>query len=237
MNGSMLYVRQLLAGRDYAIVNPVAGQMANFAYLVGDKDKGECYVVDPAWDPRGLVQIAEEEGMKVVGGIATHCHADHVGGSMMGFPIQGVAELVELAKVKIWVHEDDATDLRRGTGLGAEDLCIVRGGDTLPVGDQTFEFIHTPGHTPGGMCVLVGDGVLTGDTLFVGACGRVDLPGSDPREMYRSLHERLAALPDDTVVYPGHDYGERPASTLGEERQANPYLNFASLESWLREMG
>jgi len=232
MNGSMLYVRQLLAGRDYAIVNPVAGQMANFAYLVGDKDKGECYVVDPAWDPRGLIQIAEEEGMKVVGGIATHCHADHVGGSMMGFPIQGVAELVALAKVKVWVHEADAAELRRGTGLGPEDLCIVGGGDTLPVGTQTIEFIHTPGHTPGGMCLLAGGGVITGDTLFVGACGRVDLPGADPRKMYESLTVTLRALPDELVVYPGHDYGRAPRSTIGEEKRHNPFMQPGRFKDW-----
>jgi glyoxylase-like metal-dependent hydrolase (beta-lactamase superfamily II) len=224
MNSSMLYLKQLLSGRDYAIVNPIAGQMANFAYLVGDKDKGECYVVDPAWDPRGLIQIAEEDGMKVVGCIATHCHPDHVGGTMMGFPIQGVAELVEQANVKVWVHEDDAAELRRGTGLKPEDLCIVRGGDTLPVGDQVFEFIHTPGHTPGGMCLLVGNGVITGDTLFVGACGRVDLPGADPKKMFESLTVTLRALPDDLVVYPGHDYGRTQKSTIGAEKRSNPFM-------------
>ena len=232
MNASMLYVRQLLAGRDFAIVNPVAGQMANFAYLVGDQDKGECYVVDPAWDPRGLIQIAEEEGMKVVGGIATHCHADHVGGSMMGFPIQGVAELVELAKVKVWVHEEDAAELRRGTGLGPEDLCIVGGGDTLPIGNQTIEFLHTPGHTPGGMCLLAAGAVITGDTLFVGACGRVDLPGADPRKMYESLTVTLRALPDDLVVYPGHDYGRAPRSTIGDEKRHNPFMQPGRFRDW-----
>jgi hydroxyacylglutathione hydrolase len=127
--------------------------------------------------------------------------------------------------VKIWVHEDDAAELRRGTGLKPEDLCIVRGGDTLPVGDQTFEFIHTPGHTPGGMCVLVGDaGVLTGDTLFVGACGRVDLPGADPRRMFESLTVTLRALPESLVVYPGHDYGRAPKSTIGAEKRTNPFM-------------
>jgi hydroxyacylglutathione hydrolase len=228
----VLYLRQLLSGQDFAVVNPAAGQMANFAYLVGDQDLGECYVVDPAWDVRGLLDVAAADGMKVIGAIATHGHADHVGGSIMGFSIEGVARLVALAGIKVWVHELDAAQLRRGTGLAESDLVIVTGGDTLTVGDQTIEIIHTPGHTPGGVCLKVGGAVLTGDTLFVGACGRVDLPGSDPKQMYHSLTVTLRGLPDDTVVYPGHDYGPRPQSTIGDEKRTNPFLQVGRYDDW-----
>jgi hydroxyacylglutathione hydrolase len=106
------------------------------------------------------------------------------------------------------------------------------------VGKIPVQFLHTPGHTEGSTCFLVAEkNLVAGDTLFVGGCGRVDLPGSDPEEMYRSLTQRLATLPDDVALYPGHDYGARPASTLGEERRSNHYLRIPTLEEWLRMMG
>jgi hydroxyacylglutathione hydrolase len=108
--------------------------------------------------------------------------------------------------------------------------------DTLAVGRLTLRFLHTPGHTPGSQCFLVDDRLVSGDTLFIGACGRTDLPGSDPSEMYYSLTQRLAALPDATVLYPGHNYGG-PSSTIGDEKRDNPYMRVASLGDFLRAMG
>lgn len=105
------------------------------------------------------------------------------------------------------------------------------------VGTQRIRLLHTPGHTPGSQCFLVGDNLISGDTLFIGGCGRVDLPGSDPAQMYDSLVNRLRALPDQTVLYPGHDYADRPTSTIGEEKQRNPYMRFKRLEDFLGVMG
>ncbi|HEY3354062.1 MAG TPA: MBL fold metallo-hydrolase [Polyangia bacterium] len=227
----MLYLRQLLSGNDFALVNPAAAQMMNFAYLVGDRDTKECVVVDPAWDVRGLLGLAAEDGMKVTGVVATHNHPDHVGGNLFGLGIEGAAVLVELSKVKVWVHELDAPRLAQVTGLSPDDLVGVMDGGSLPVGGTVIEFIHTPGHTPGSMCLRVGDGLITGDTLFVGACGRVDLPGSNPDDMFASL-QKLAALPDELVVYPGHHYGGARTSTMGEEKRTNPYLRVRTLEEW-----
>jgi hydroxyacylglutathione hydrolase len=232
MNASMLYFRQLLAGRDFALLSPAAGQMANFVYLVGDREIGECVLIDPAWDIRGLLSLALEDGMKVVGAVATHGHPDHVGGNLFGFAIEGAAKLVEVARVKVWVHEADVGQLKHHTGLKDEELVIVRGDEKLVVGTTEIGFIHTPGHTPGSMCLRVGDGIITGDTLFVGACGRVDLPGSSPEQMWASLTQKLAVLPDEVVIYPGHHYGSARTSTVGDEQRTNPFLKARPFTEW-----
>ena len=123
------------------------------------------------------------------------------------------------------------------TGVSESDLVRHEGGDVLRVGDVGIELLHTPGHTPGSQCFLVEKRLIAGDTLFVQGCGRVDLPGGDAEEMYRTLTQRLAALPDDVRLFPGHDYGEHPTSSLGEERRTNTYMRIPSLEAWLRLMG
>jgi glyoxylase-like metal-dependent hydrolase (beta-lactamase superfamily II) len=194
-------------------------------------------VVDPAWDVRGLVEIAGEDGMKLVGALATHYHPDHVGGDLFGYRVQGLAQLQEEQGVKVHCHRTEEEGLRRVTGLSASDIETHDGGDALEVGRVRIELLHTPGHTPGSQCFLVDKKLVAGDTLFVQGCGRVDLPGGDPEEMYRTLTQRLASLPDDVVLYPGHDYGERPTSTMGVERETNYALRVGSLEDWMRLMG
>lgn len=233
-----LYFRQLLAGREFALADPVAGQMQNFAYFVGDRDTRECLLVDPAWDVATLVRLAQEDGMKVVGALASHYHPDHVGGEMMGYSVEGVRKLLEILPVKIHVQEKEIPWVKRVTGLSTSDLAAHAGGDVLMVGRIPVQFVHTPGHTEGSTCFLVGgDRLVAGDTLFVGSCGRVDLPGSDPEEMYRSLTQRLSKIPDEVILYPGHDYGESPTSTLGHERRENYAMRVPTLERWLTMMG
>jgi glyoxylase-like metal-dependent hydrolase (beta-lactamase superfamily II) len=237
MSKDNLYFRQLLAGRDFARAHPVAGQMVNFCYLIGDRTTKKALVVDPAWDVRGLLAAAETDGMEVEGTLATHYHPDHIGGDLFGLHIEGISNLLELKGMKVHVQKEEAEGVKRITGASDSDLMLHEGGDTFSVGEVEIEFLHTPGHTPGSQCFLVRDRLVSGDTLFVQGCGRVDLPGSDPEEMYRSLTERLAKLPDNVVLFPGHDYGGRPSSTLGEERQTNTYLKIPTLEDWLRLMG
>lgn len=229
-------MRQLLAGRDFARTDPVAGQMANFVYLIGDPESRECVLVDPAWDVAGLVGAVEAAGYRLTGALATHYHPDHVGGAMFGLCVEGLASLLELRGVKTWVHVDEAEGVRSVTGLSDSDLVEVRGGDTMRVGAVEVTLLHTPGHTPGSQCFLVGGHLVAGDTLFVRGCGRVDLPGGNPDQMYESL-KRLASLPDGTVLCPGHDYGDRPTSTLADERRGNPYLLPRSPAEWRRMMG
>jgi len=233
-----LYFRQLLAGRDFAVDNPVAAQMMNFAYLIGDADTRECLLVDPAWDVDSLVNLAQSDEMNVIGALGSHYHPDHLGGDMMGFSVQGARRLLELLPVKIHVQEREVPWVKRVTGLSDSDLAPHSGGDVLKVGKIPIQFVHTPGHTEGSTCFLVGgDRLVAGDTLFVGSCGRVDLPGSDPEEMYRSLTQRLAKLPDEVTLYPGHDYGDFPTSTLGAQRRTNYAMKVPTLQQWLEMMG
>jgi glyoxylase-like metal-dependent hydrolase (beta-lactamase superfamily II) len=208
------------------------GPMQNFVYLIGDRETRECVVVDPAWDIDGIVDRVARDGMRLTGVLVTHAHQDHVGGHLFGFDIPGVAELLAKAPAKVYVHKAEQEFLR---GFGS-DLTKVEGGDALLVGRLPITFIHTPGHTPGSQCFLVDGRLVSGDTLFIRSCGRTDLPGSDPKEMYRSLTQRLAALPDDTVVFPGHNYGG-DSTTIGEEKRQNPMMRFRSMSDFLRVVG
>lgn len=231
-----LYLRQLLAGRDFGAGDPFAAQMQNFVYLVGDRDTGECLVVDPAWDVRDIVRVAEADGFRIVGALATHYHPDHIGGSMMGFSVEGLPTLMEINPVKVHVHKLESEGVRKVTGLSRSDLVEHDSGDRVRVGDIEVELLHTPGHTPGSQCFRLADALLAGDTLFLQGCGRVDLPGGDPDQMYYTLTQRLSTLPDDTVLFPGHAYGGESAP-MAVVRRTNPYLGFPSLAAWRRAMG
>ncbi|MDX1385759.1 MAG: MBL fold metallo-hydrolase, partial [Thermoanaerobaculia bacterium] len=123
------------------------------------------------------------------------------------------------------------------TGVSSSDLRLVDDGDRVALGDREVRFLHTPGHTPGSQCYLIDNRLVAGDTLFVQGCGRVDLPGGDPEQMYFTLTQKLAKLPSDTVLYPGHHYGPTERSTIGDELRQNPYLRIRSIEDWRRVMG
>lgn len=232
-----LYFRQLLAGRDFARENVFAARMMNFCYLVGDRASGEALVVDPAWDVRGLMEAAESDGMRVTGALVTHYHPDHVGGEILGHEIEGLSELLSLSGMKVHVHEKEAAGVQRVTGLSPSDLAIHSAGDLVKVGSVAIQLLHTPGHTPGSQCFLVRDRLVSGDTLFVQGCGRVDLPGGDAEEMYRTLTERLAKLGDEVVLFPGHHYANTVSSTMKVQREANYALRMRSLNDWMRLMG
>jgi glyoxylase-like metal-dependent hydrolase (beta-lactamase superfamily II) len=212
------------------------GPMQNFVYLVGDPVARECVVVDPAWEIDTIVETVERDDMRLVGALVTHTHQDHVGGSLesWGMPgrIPGVEDLLARVPLKVHVHKAEREFLK---GFGS-DLVQVGNHDTLKVGRLTLTFMHTPGHTPGSQCFLVDGRLVPGDTLFIGSCGRTDLPGSDPTEMYYSLTQRLAALPDETILLPGHNYGG-PSSTIGDEKRQNPFMRFAALGDFLQTMG
>jgi hydroxyacylglutathione hydrolase len=212
------------------------GPMQNFVYLIGDPLARECVVVDPAWEIDHIVETAQADGYAITGALVSHTHQDHVGGSLesWGMPgrIPGVEDLLEKVRAKVYVHKAEREFL---LGFGS-DLVKVDNHDTLKVGRLTIEFLHTPGHTPGSQCFLVDGRLVSGDTLFIGSCGRTDLPGSDPTEMYYSLTQRLAALPDDTLLLPGHNYGG-PSSTIGQEKRQNPFMRFVSLGEFLGVMG
>jgi hydroxyacylglutathione hydrolase len=225
-----LFLEQLLIGRDVGKTSTVGRQMQNFVYLVGDRDAGECFVIDPAWDVAGIIEHAASLDMKITGALATHYHPDHIGGSMFGFGIQGLSDLLEKNPCRIHAHRYEADGIRKVTGVSKSDIDTHDSGDKLGVGGIEIEWLHTPGHTPGSSCFRVKEALLAGDTLFLQGCGRVDLPGGDPEEMRRTLRERLSRLPDDIVLYPGHAYGGEHAS-LGEVRRINPVFPAIAPES------
>ncbi len=200
--------------------------MQNFVYLVGDRDTGECLVIDPAWDVRDIVRVAGEDEMHIVGALATHYHPDHIGGEMFGFSVEGLPTLMEVNPCPVHLHKAEADGAKFVTGLSDSDLVLHEGNDRIQVGEVEVELLHTPGHTPGSACFRVKDALLAGDTLFLQGCGRVDLPGGDKEEMNRTLTQRLATLPDDIQLYPGHAYGGEHAS-LGVVRKTNPMLRDA----------
>ena len=231
-----LYFRQLLSGRDFALQDPIAQQMVNFAYAIGDRATGQCVLVDPAYDVNDLLAIVGADGMEVTGVLATHYHPDHIGGSMMGYKLQGVRELLTEVGVKVHCNEAETPWVKRVSGLSDSDLVSHEAGDKVMVGEIEIELVHTPGHTPGSQCFLVDGCLVSGDTLFLDGCGRTDLPGSDAEQMYESL-QRLARLPADTVVFPGHKYHPQSSGTLSAVREANYVYKPRTKEQWMMMFG
>ena len=210
------------------------GPMANFVYLIGSNSTREVVIVDPAWQIADLLKLIEEDEMKVAGALITHTHADHAGGDMRGHEIEGVAELLEQCDAKVYVHKSEADRLK----VPASSVVGTDEHSQITVGEITVEFIHTPGHTPGSQCFKLMDRVVSGDTLFIGACGRTDLPGSNPEDMYHSLTQKLMKLNEQTIVFPGHNYASHAThSSIEQEKAHNPYLQFPSKSAFLQAMG
>jgi len=194
--------------------------MVNFVYAIGDRDSGECVLVDPAYSVRELVDVVAADDMTVTGVLATHYHPDHVGGSMMGHTIEGISELLEIVDCSIHVQREEVEWVTKATDVGAGHLVAHESGDSLHVGSVEITMLHTPGHTPGSQCFLVDGKLVAGDTLFLEGCGRTDLPGSDPALMVQSLR-RLAEVPDDTVLYPGHQYSVASSAPMEVVKRTN----------------
>jgi hydroxyacylglutathione hydrolase len=197
------------------------GPMANYVYFVGDPHTREVAVVDPAWDVERIVEIARENDLTITKILITHSHFDHV---------NGVEGMLQRTKAEVYINKVEAEFMKAVW----PDLVKVDSGDTTRIGDVDITFLHTPGHTPGSQCFLVQNHLISGDTLFIGACGRCDLPGSNSEDMYHSLTQKLAKLDDRTIVFPGHNYAAKPYSTIGDEKRFNPYLQFQSLQEFLR---
>ncbi len=222
-----LYLRQLQVG-----------PMANFVYVIGDSVAKKAAIVDPAWAVDALIDFVNKEGFEIDKLLVTHYHPDHLGGRMMGHSIEGAAEMLEKGvKAKVYLNKHEAEGARKVASLSDSDMVKVDAGDVFKVGDLEVKFLHTPGHTPGSQCFLVEGNLISGDTLFVQSCGRVDLPGSDPEAMYYSLNQTLKNLDDSTVVYPGHAYSSEPSSTIANEKRHNMYMRFPTLDDFLDAMG
>ena len=189
------------------------GPMDNFVYLAGDAAAGECFVIDPAWDAAAILEAARRLGLRVVGAALTHGHFDHS---------NALADLLAQVDAPFYVRPEDSEDF----SAFRKNLEPTEDGRELPIGGLRMRCLHTPGHTPGGQCLLLEGNLFTGDTLFVGCCGRTDLPGSDPAKMCASLRA-IGSLPPETIILPGHHYGKTKSTTVGEQRRTNPYLRAA----------
>jgi hydroxyacylglutathione hydrolase len=210
------------------------GPMQNYVYLIGSTESRKAAVVDAAWDIDEILRIAAQDEMEITHALVTHTHPDHVGGGFAGMEIAGVTELLEKCKAKVVVHKAEAEFIK---GLSSSDIIKTDTGDKVDVGGLEIQLMHTPGHTPGSQCFLVDNRVVSGDTLFIDACGRVDFPGGSPEQMYYSLTQKLMALPDDMILFPGHNYAPLKHATMGEQKKTNPYLQFSSLKHFLAAMG
>ncbi|MBW2323920.1 MAG: MBL fold metallo-hydrolase [Deltaproteobacteria bacterium] len=211
------------------------GPMATFCYIVGDDSSKTCALIDPAAEVGKILRETENLGLKVTQVINTHGHSDHTGGN---------AQIIAAANASLLIHQLDAKRLGKittrtfsrilgGKGSPPADR-LLEDGDTIDIGEQSLKVIHTPGHTMGGICLYTPGHVFTGDTLFVGAVGRTDLGGGSFFLLIQSIKEKLYSLPDDTIVWPGHDYGGTPSSwpghdyggtpssTIAHERETNP---------------
>lgn len=234
-----LYFRQLLAGRDFAVDDPLARQMLNFVYLIGDRETSEAVVVDPAYDVKGILQVIETDGMRLTGVLATHYHPDHIGGEMMGYRISGIRELqiVHERSVPVHIQTEEEPWIRIVTELSRDEIVGHVGGDTIMVGSIPIEVVHTPGHTPGSQCFYVAGRLVAGDTLFLDGCGRTDLPGGDARALYETLTQRLSRIPDDAMLFPGHRYSQSPSGSMGETRKHNYVFRPRTESEWLAMFG
>jgi len=213
------------------------GPMSNYVYLIGCAETREAAVVDPAWDVPSIIQMATESDLRVNRILITHSHPDH---------INGLEEMLEATDARVYLHAEEIDYMKEMAarfGVRVDFMSsrsanfqAVSDGEDIQVGNLAVRFLHTPGHTPGSQCFLVERNLVSGDTLFINSCGRVDLPGGDPEKMYWSLTRKLAALEDETILYPGHNYASRPTSTLGEEKRNNPYMRCTSVRQFVGNM-
>ena len=205
----------------------LTGQMQNFSYIIGDEKSKECAVVDAGWEIDKLIGIADKEQLKIKKIILTHSHYDH---------IQKADELASKTNAEVYFHEDDYNEIKKSIKNPNIKIHKLKNNDEIKVGKINIKVIHTPGHSPGAICLLFENKLVTGDTLFVNAVGRTDLAGGDTIKLFESL-QKLKKLQDDVEVYPGHDYGEIPFSTILGEKKTNPYFMCESKEQFLNLIG
>ncbi len=201
------------------------GPMQNFVYFVGDKKTREVAVVDTAWDVPEILKAAEKEEVTITHALVSHYHFDHT---------NGLPDLLKELDVPVYINKAEEQWMK---GLAAENTKAVKSGDKIKLGEIEIEFLHTPGHTPGSQCFLVDGNLISGDTLFIDACGRTDLPGGNPEDLYHSLTTKLMKLDDSTILFPGHNYSELQTVTMGEQKETNPFLNIPTLDDFLKKFG
>jgi len=188
------------------------GPMENFIYIIHDHVSNRAAVVDPAWNVAHILERAEEKGVKITDILLTHSHADH---------INGVQEVLNVCDAEVHMLKAEASFSGKFQAIAT----LHYGGDVIMLGETQIEILHTPGHTPGSACFHIGGELITGDTLFVFGCGRCDLAGGDPNQMFDTLNKIKQNMPQDTLIHPGHNYAEIEVSTIAEQIEGNPFLH------------
>ena len=199
------------------------GPMQNFVYFVGDADKKEVAIVDPAWDIDKVLQEADREGLKIKAILITHFHFDHT---------NGIPLVLQKVDVPIYVNENEIPYLKDEFNMKNFKAC--QSGDKVQLGNGEITLLHTPSHTPGSQCFHIQDMLVSGDTLFINCVGRTDLPGGNPEQMYQSIANVLMKLDNQTILFPGHNYADHSTSTLGKEKENNPFFLCESLGDFLK---
>jgi len=189
------------------------GPMENFVYLIHDHVSGRAAVVDPAWDVPAVLALADSRGLQITDILLTHSHHDH---------INGISEVLEAYDAQLHLMKSEA----QFWGSRLDLPTLHHGGDVIELGETAITALHTPGHTPGSACYHIGNELITGDTLFVFGCGRCDLRGGDPEQMYVTLKDMSDRLPSATVIHPGHNYAEKATATMDEQVSGNPFMHF-----------
>lgn len=205
----------------YSIHALELGPMENFVYLIHDHATDTAAVVDPAWDVPEVEALAQRLGVRITDILLTHSHHDH---------INGIGEVLERHDARIHLLKPEAQFW--GQQLARPEL--HHGGDRIRIGQTEIDILHTPGHTPGSACYRIDRDLITGDTLFVFGCGRCDLNGGDPEQMFQTLKHIRDDLPADTLIHPGHNYAEQPTSTLAEQVEGNPFMCFTEVDKFIR---
>lgn len=197
------------------------GPMENFVYVIEDIASRRAAVVDPAWDVPQVLQLVARHGLRITDILLTHSHHDHV---------NGIADVLQASDAQLHLLKAEAQFWDSYLDLPT----LHRGGDRIRLGDTEIDVLHTPGHTPGSACYRISDQLITGDTLFVFGCGRCDLRGGDPEQMFHTLSDMKRDLSDSTLILPGHNYATKPASTFAEQVEGNPFLHFDDLGRFVR---
>ena len=197
------------------------GPMANLIYLITDIQTRKCAIVDPAWDLRGVYEYINQNNLVLNRILLTHSHNDH---------INAIDEVLGSYDIPINLNNEE----KNFWGTNYDNFDINYGGDQIILGKTLIKALHTPGHTPGSTCYLIDDQLIAGDTLFVFGCGRCDLHGGNPEEMYQSLNQLRQCLGDSTIILPGHNYSIKKASMFKDELESNPFFHFQNLEDFVQ---
>ena len=189
------------------------GPMENFVYLIHDHASGRAAVVDPAWEVPEVLALAESRGVRITDILLTHSHHDH---------INGISDVLDKYDAQLHLMKDEA----QFWGQALDMPTLHHGGEVIALGETQIKTLLTPGHTPGSACYHVGNELITGDTLFVFGCGRCDLNGGDPEQMFVTLRDMAERLPAETLIHPGHNYAEKTCTTMHEQVEGNPFMHF-----------